>query len=228
MEVGMRKTFVAAALLAGMVGPASAATVIDFTANDLTTDTFNGITWTVTSGTAALLENARHGNDVNCGIYACNGGGADDDEPPFDVGFGIIGFNSNEIDLQESVIVTFSTFVRITGFAGMLAYLGKETGEAVQLDYWDGTGWSLLDVAESTEPGVSAGFDTVGLAEKLGLDQITKAVRFTATGTSDDSDINVTAAALHVAPVPVPASLPLLLAGIGALGFAARRKRKAA
>jgi len=33
---------------------------------------------------------------------------------------------------------------------------------------------------------------------------------------------------VNVAPIPVPAALPLLLAGLGGLGLAARRKRKAA
>jgi opacity protein-like surface antigen len=224
----MRKTVAIAALAAGLAGPVSAATVIDFTADDEVSGTFNGITWTVTSGPGSALNNARHGNNVNCGIYACEGEGTENDEPPFDVGFGIWGGNDNEVDIGESVIVTFSSLVRISGFAGMLAYLGGQTGEAVQLDYWDGSDWALLDVAASTEDGVSAGFDTVGLAQKLGLDRITKKVRFTATGTADDQDVNVTAAALHVAPVPLPASLPLLVAGLGALGFAARRKRKSA
>ncbi len=41
-------------------------------------------------------------------------------------------------------------------------------------------------------------------------------------------DIAAIAAIGSVAPVPLPAGLPLLLAGLGAFGIAARRKRKAA
>jgi hypothetical protein len=71
-------------------------------------------------------------------------------------------------------------------------------------------------------------FDTVGLAFLTGLSLFADTVRFRAggIGTSDDGSFNVTAAGLEV--VPVPAALPLLLAGMGALGVASRRKKRKA
>lgn len=221
----MRKTMAIAALVAGFAGPAAAATVIDFTANN-TTSVPGADGYTVTAQGGSLV-NAVHFNDVDCGSYACEGvsGG-------FDVGFGISGGpNANEIDVgSEAVIVTFNSFVKILGFAGMLTYFDTSGTEAVQLEYsvnggtdWLGFGAYLANAVESGNP-----FNTVGLAFLDNLSITANAVRFTAfgSGDGDDGTLNVTAAALTIAPVPVPASLPLLLAGIGALGFVARRKQR--
>jgi len=226
----MKKSFVAAAVMAGMIGPASAAT-LDFTAdNERDGITFDGISWEVTSEGGALVD-AGHFNDNGCGPYACFEDG-DPANRPFDVGFGVRGANNNEIDFgSEAVIVTFGSLVKITGFAGMLAYMGQQGAEAVQLEYSKNFGATWLgagDYVATSDVEIGENFDTVGLAFLGGLALYANAVRFKAVGSADDNTINVTAAALHIAPVPVPASLPLLLAGIGALGYAARRKRKSA
>lgn len=223
----MKKSFVAAALVAGLVGPAAAAT-LDFTANDLRGGFLGDVEWTVTGDPDGDLRDAVHFNQANCAPYACvatTGG--------YDVGFGIRGGgNNNEIDPREAVIVTFDAIVNITGFAGMLAYFDRNAAqnyESVVLEYKVGAGpWQLGGVADAVEPG--SPYDTVGLAKSKKLWFRADAVRFMSggKGSSDDGSFNVTAAALDVAPVPVPASLPLLLAGLGALGWAARRKRKAA
>jgi hypothetical protein len=226
----MMKSFVAAAFVAGLVGPASAATVIDFTADNAITGNVGGVQWDVTAEGGNLVQ-ATHGNNNDCAPYACAGAPGS-----YDVGFGISsGPNGNEIDVgSEAVIVTFKSVVKILGFAGMLAYIDPATNEeggyeSVQLEYSVGGGaWVVAGIADAVEFG--SPFDTVGLAFLDNLSIFADAVKFTATGvgTGDDGTLNVTAAALTVAPIPVPASFPLLLAGIGALGFAARRKRKSA
>lgn len=228
----MKKSFLVAAALAGLAAPVTAATVIDFTADNSTGGSVGGVGYSV-SAQGGSLKDAVHYNNVDCAPYACAGvsGG-------YDVGFGITGANNNEIDAgSEAVIVTFTGLVKILGFAGMLTYFDdaavkQGSTEAVQLEYstdggssWLGLGTYIAYALESGSP-----FDTVGLAYLENLSIIANAVRFTATGTGagDDGSLNVTAAALTVAPVPVPASFPLMLAGIGALGLAARRKRKSA
>jgi hypothetical protein len=231
----MRKAVAIAALAAGLAGPASAAT-LDFTANDATTGMIGNVTWNVwsaTIGDMTGLTQSRHYNNAGCAPFVCQNAPLADPGNPYDVGFGIVGNgNDNEIDPREFVTVTFDAVVKLSGFAGMLTYFNRnasENFETVRLEYRDGDGnWQLAADADAEFPGPA--FDTVGLAISKKLWILTNAVRFSATGegTSDDKSFNVTAAALHVAPVPVPASLPLLLAGIGALGWAARRKRKSA
>jgi hypothetical protein len=248
---GMKKSLVAAALVAGMVGPVSAATVLDFTKNDNTSGFVGG---GVVTGSNTLTQ-ARHKTDDGC-----EGTGWDFDcrkiGSRYDVGFGVQGGgNNNEIDgirNGEWVQVTFNYAVKILGFAGMLTYFdsqntggydtedGYETTkgyETVVLQYLDENGnWVLADEAmplnDDNDPSDIGDnkFDKVGLAWLKGLDINTTAVRFLAGGMKpfDDGNANVTASGLIIAPVPVPASFPLLLAGIGALGWAARRKRKAA
>lgn len=253
----MNKSFVAAALLMGMVGPVSAATVLDFTTKAIGTANVQGtalpgIGYKITG--SGKLTDATHKTDLGC-----TGAGWDfdcygkNDKKPFDVGFGVdadkINDNANEIDgmikkdgkikKNEWVQVTFDSLVRIVGFAGMLAYNDSQnTGgtETVVLQYsTDGfkTFGSIAAKAtnDDNDPWTFGDnkFDTAGLAFLDGLKNIkATAVRFTAGGVYpfDDGNANITAAGLKVAAVPVPASFPLLLAGIGALGFAARRKQR--
>jgi opacity protein-like surface antigen len=228
----MKKSLVAAALAAALAGPASAATVIDFTKDNAESGFVAGIKWEVTAENGTLV-NARHKNGKGCAPYACTFTAQEGDD--YDVGFGVSGANREEIDFglekAEAVVVTFKEAVRVFGFAGLLAYVanGGTNGEDVQLEYSnDGVNWGVAGVAKGVAP-VGKDFDTVGLASLSFVKAITaKAFRFKAVGSADDKTINVTAGALIVAPVPVPASLPLLLAGLGALGWAARRKRKSA
>jgi hypothetical protein len=231
------KSYVIGALLAfGLAMPASAAT-IDFTANNATNGNVLDTTWTV-SGMPNGLTNATHDNKVGCGdagwSFTCAGSG------PYDVGFGVKGNNNNEIDgklvINEFVEVVFGKTVQVTGFAGMLTYANTSlTGarEQVGLEFWNGVAWVLGALAQPKAiinqiPGGDTSFDTVGLAYTTGLSIFTTKVRFFATGvgSSDDGSFNVTAAGLQVAPVPVPAGLPLMLTGLGALAWAARRKAR--
>ena len=232
----MMKTVAVFALAVGLVGPASAATTtLDFTADNVTSTGF----YTVTASGA--LTNSTHGNAVGCTgsgwDFACNTSGGQTD-----VGFGVAGgANPNEIDAairaNEWVQVTFAYAVKIVAFAGMLTYNGSQKGEGtetVKLQYLTAGGWvyaaSASAINDDNDPTNSGNdnFGTVGLAWLDGLSIDTTAVRFKAggTGTFDDGNANVTAAGLKVASVPIPASFPLLLAGLGALGFAARRKQR--
>jgi hypothetical protein len=226
--------------------------VLDFTSSTINTvggadvaGSFDGIGYTI-SGSSAL-SNARHFTSEGCTgdgwDFACSKIGNRD---LWDVGFGVDSGTGlpQEVDtiraVSEWVEVRFDTAVRILGFAGMLTYLdSQETGgtETVVLQYSEdgGTTWfsaeadARNDDNDPTDVGDN-NFGTVGLAYVKGLSIVANVVRFTAGGVSpfDNGNNNVTAAGLIVAPVPVPASFPLLVAGLGALGFAARRKQRKA
>jgi opacity protein-like surface antigen len=265
----MKKSLVAAALAAALVGPASAATVLDFTSRgesgigpDNLSGTKDGIGYEITAATKltngtlpGTVTNSTHKTNLGCTrpdwVFACAAVGN-----RFDVGLGIDrpgSDNSNEVDgsirAEEYVQVKFNSLVRILGFAGMLAYKdspvteggnkNRKPGgtETVRLGYSiDGVNFTWIDALplnDDNDPGTVGDnlFNTVGLAYLKGLTTVqARYVRFTAGGVApfDDGNANITAAGLIVAPVPVPASLPLLLAGLGALGWAARRKRKSA
>lgn len=225
-----------------MAAVSASAATLDFTANNDVSGTILGTTWNVSTRTGDSLTNSTHKNDVGCTgqgwDFACAGGNGS-----FDVGFGVNGngINDNEVDGKldnedEFVEVTFGTTLRVLGFAGMLTYAEvdlSENREQVKLEYRVGNGAWQSVLAEplfviDEDPNSGGDFDTVGLAFKDGLSLFADTVRFRAegVGTSDDDSFNVTAAGLKVAPVPVPAAFPLLLAGLGALGFAARRKKR--
>ena len=259
----MKSFFVSLALVAGLAGPATASTFLDFTSKGIgaanPTGNVFGIGFEISANPGGTLVNARHKNNVGCDVgygFTCN-----DARPKktrrYDVGFGVRGGqNNNEIDgvdlnaqngtgndHGEYVQVAFDSIVRILGFAGMLTYndsQGSGSGsEQTVLQYsLDNVTWSsVTGITQNTDADGEFGscgndcFGTVGLSYLRGLSLDARYVRFTAGGSSpfDNRNANVTAAGLEVAPVPVPAALPLLLAGLGALGWTARRgNRKAA
>jgi hypothetical protein len=137
----MKRMFIAAAVVVGLVVPASAAT-IDFTANNAKEGfVLGGIKWTASGGNGAGLnsgtQNAladaihrtRAGCDEHVWTFVCASTGTS--REPFDVGFGIKrGQNGEEIDGKgagkpvngEFVQILFGKQVAVTGFAGMLTY----------------------------------------------------------------------------------------------------------
>lgn len=238
----MKSKFIVAALALGLASPAAASTLLDFTSSAIgvgnTTGSHAGVGYTIT-GVGGALTNATHGNNNGCNVgysFACAG----PTNGKYDVGFGVVGNgNNNEINgmiaSSEYVEVKFDSVVKLLGFAGMLTYNNNNVGggtEQVRLDY-SKNGEAFNSLYGNTQNIVSDGggsFGTVGLSFLKDLMLQVDTVRFYAFGTIpfDDGNANVTAAALEIAAVPLPAGLPLLLAGMGALGFAARRKKRMA
>jgi len=238
----MKSTLLAAAFMAGLAAPAGAATFLDFTSSgigigNLTGTTDFGVGYEI-SGFGGALTDATHKNDVGCGSFACDpvSGG-------YDVGFGVQGGgNNNEVDGisgGEYVQVAFDSVVKVLAFAGMLTYNDSQSDgtEYTVLEYSSDGGSSFtalngITQNDDNDPGVNGDnlFNTVGLSLLSGLSVYADVVRFYAGGTSpfDDGNANITAAGLKVAAVPLPAAFPLLLAGVGALGWASRRRNRSA
>jgi len=230
----MSRTIVIAALCAALVGPASASTVLDFTSGAIGTGNLSG----QAAGTSysisgsGKLTNSMHKTNAGCTLagwnFACSKTGT-----KYDVGLGVAGTNGNEIDPTEWVQVKFDSLVRVLGFAGMLGYNDSTSPgtETVILQYSanGGSTWGSV-FASALDDDNNNQFSTVGLAFIRDLSITANVVRFTASGKKpyDDGNANVTAAGLKIAAVPVPASLPLLIAGIGALVIAGRRKGRMA
>lgn len=111
--------------------------------------------------------------------------------------------------------VLFSSAVRDATFA-----LSSNRGRATFTSFLNGIEVESFSasIAGTAAPGNTVG-NVFGFTGSL-FDEI----RFTTSGSTGASFDNLSFNAAQVAPVPVPASLPLLLAGAGALAALRRRK----
>lgn len=240
----MKMKLIVAALAAGLASPVAAATVLDFTSSTIgalnPTGSVFGIGYEITAGRTGgggNLINSTHTNNFGCTGLGWNFACDPTTGSKYDVGFGV---SSNEVegitagfDRGEYVQVKFAQLVNLLGFAGMLSYNDSApTGgtEQVVLEYSADGGLTFASVsADAMDNDGNNTYATVGLAYARNLSILADVLRFKASGTSpfDDNNANITAAGLELAPapVPVPAAFPLLLVGIGALGWASRRKR---
>lgn len=148
------------------------------------------------------------------------GGGNFGNEPSPDTILFFLGGGAATMNVLNGFTTGFSFFYTSTNFAGavnvwsgmdgtgtllatlMLDALGPGSGDP----NGDFSNWAPVGV---TFAGTAYSVDFAGTANQIGFDNITLGSA-TPGGPS---------------PVPVPASLPLLLAGLGSLAFAARRKR---
>ncbi len=87
----------------------------------------------------------------------------------------------------------------------------------------DGNPLGFTEGTDGFEP-----FLLVDAIEDLANLNLTFAIALDDMFASKNSSFTLRVTTYDVAPVPLPAAAPLLIAGLGALGFAARRRRKAA
>ncbi len=165
---------------------------------------------TVTSPGAAFCTGGESGGPD----FACLSDGA-----------GIGGFNPDEVDGQEQLIVDFSETVEITAVY-LLDFFSLSDADEEQANINFNNG-SDLTVQPQNLFGVDNGYDPV-----TGLSQTTTRVVFTASDGNDTFGVGDFAVGgiefnlVEDARIPVPAALPLLLSGIA--GLALFRRRRAA
>lgn len=195
-------TLSTAALCAVVAGGASAA-IVEFGSNDFD------------DGWASFIryDDAANRGTVNDRDNPANALGSDASDF-FEIGFG------SSVDLKfGSEFTSPGTLIEVTN--GSTTSWPESVAVWVGNDGDDGSFFKVGDMSNSDaqNPGgeftfAGGPFDTVRLVDTS---------TFPTSG-SGGWDI----AAVRVSAVPVPAALPLLAAGLGAFGFIARRKRKAA
>lgn len=98
---------------------------------------------------------------------------------------------------------------------------GQVNTNGITVEIFDGVLLAQNIVSTNTSDWVE---QVIGFNVGAGAGDLT--LRFSAGGLADEIGGLIDTVSINA--VPVPAALPLLLTGIGALGFAARRRRKAA
>ncbi len=209
-----RKVLVAGALTAMTSIPASAVT-IEFGANSIAA----APTIAVNSGGYSLTVSAKtvdnDGVDLGTGANVVqwmsdgpNDGGLGVISKPFDSNSYIDGGNA---DLNDLLILTFTTAVRIVGisFGGIDVH---PTGGP------DMAHFSVDGVDVGGSSGVA--LDTAGFPGFLAVNWVGTSFGISALGTTDEFLVR----AIQVTPVPVPAAGLLFLSGIGGIAALGRRK----
>lgn len=216
----MKKALLCSILAGGMAVAASAvsAEVIDFTdASTGTSGTVLGsVTWTMTSA-KGTLNNYQSYDGLN---VASSTMGLAFDTDGYGAGSTIY---SDEINSKNTVTISFSEKVGISGFAFLDLYKNMATG--------------VGETAILTANGISyyLGFDALnqaygGYAEMI-LDSIIYAdtISFTVASSNDGKGVADGALAglsiSDIVPVPLPAAGALLLGGLGGLSLIGRRRK---
>ncbi|MEM7710273.1 MAG: VPLPA-CTERM sorting domain-containing protein [Pseudomonadota bacterium] len=220
----MRFTLLASAVTAAALSTSAQAATIDFNAPDIQGMVVTSVSSTDGTITAALT--ADGGADQALVFDTTQENTEDRDlEDPFrpaaDSNAAAVVSPGGVLIIQEtlngapddnqtggSIAFAFNRSVNFTGF---------KIFDGAEITVSSSTFQQTFAVPEpnSEEDRVFDTFSTAGLFDNV------RDLTFTFAGSGAIDDIQVSA-------VPVPASLPLLLAGLGGLGWAARRRRKAA
>jgi hypothetical protein len=168
-------------------------------------------------------------------------------------GLGVTGGRTaDEIDIRETITMSWATGMKITSFSVGTLYNGPEFAdwaERAQVTAWSGdmmVGVGVLEVDATNDTLATfngTGFGTVTnlspatqdkgggwkvdnpfgheYVTKLEFTALTSAVCGTQTACTNQSDYILSS----VTAVPEPGTYAMLLAGLGALGFVARRRR---
>ncbi len=212
----MTRIIASTALLAamGLAGTAATAGTIDFTSDPASTSgTVGGFAYTITTIGGPLTSTTYDGGDptpVNSFdlAFALDGAGVNDDEI------------SQTMGTSESIIVTFTTPVRATGFAFLDLFKDLNGGDDFEVGVLTVDGLQTVDLSADDVFGAGAGY-----AERIGLSVIGSQFAFTVRSGNDSAgNPDGALAALQIAAIPVPAAGLLLAGALGGMGLARRRR----
>ncbi|MEQ3726737.1 MAG: VPLPA-CTERM sorting domain-containing protein [Tateyamaria sp.] len=167
--------------------------------------------------TSAYLDKGNAGLGA-ARTSSLNGTGNTQANPSNDDNTGISGGSLSTTGFFEYLTLTFSESVFIKAMSFDNDGHARITDGTVGFNQDGGLTFSALDISASVNDYTSKGSSNVWTFAK-----ISNGSNFYINTMTVESDPTT-----RTNPVPVPAALPLMLVGVGGLGFMARRKRKAA
>lgn len=223
----MKKMIVATAVAIACIGSTATSATLDFVAEadnnergvvDGTVITMGGVDVEFNSSHFAYFDHGSAGLGVCKEVTDFSNGGTSNRCAS--------GAGDDNVTMDEAVTISFTSAMMLSGL---------KFNEEGHKPFGTTTGSLAKTLLFATNGGALARY-TFGELQAASFTDVfsaTFAYDNSIFTVGDDRNLNANAeqyylASAIVAPVPVPASLPLLLAGLGGLGFAARRKRKAA